>query len=95
MDRLADDFSAAYGPPQKLDVCKGGPCALNLWGEDLQTGDRRYGYRWTLHDAGADAVREVSVVAVAHSVSSFVFLAQFDSGALSACNAGGTGAGTR
>ena len=88
MDRLADDFSATYGQPQKLDLCKGGPCVPDLWGEDLQTGERRYGYRWTMHDAPAKGVREVSIVAVAHSVSRFVYLAQFDSGALTACAAG-------
>jgi len=87
MDRLADDFSAVYGQPQKLDSCHGGACAPDLWGEDLQTGDRRYGYRWEMHDASDHAVREVSVVAVAHSVSSSVFLAQFDSGDLTRCRA--------
>jgi hypothetical protein len=89
IDRLADDFSAQYGQPQKLDLCTSGLCAPDLWGEDLQTGGRRYGYRWTMHDAADDSVREVSVIAVAHSVSSFVYLAQFDSGALAACSAGG------
>jgi len=87
IDRLADDFSAVYGAPERLDSCKGGACAADLWGEDLQTGDRRYGYRWALHDSGVHAVREVSVIAVAHSVSSFVFLAQFDSGDLTGCRA--------
>ncbi len=87
MDRLADDFSVVYGQPQKLDSCHGGACAPDLWGEDLQTGDRRYGYRWEMHDASDHAVREVSVVAVAHSVSSSVFLAQFDSGDLTRCRA--------
>jgi hypothetical protein len=85
MDRLADDFSAVYGQPQKLDACQGGACVADLWGEDLQTGDRRYGYRWELHDSKTNEVREVSVIAVAHSVSSSVFLAQFDSGDLTRC----------
>ncbi|MEI9889635.1 MAG: hypothetical protein WDN45_02445 [Caulobacteraceae bacterium] len=66
MDRLADDFSAVYGQPLKLDSCKGGACVPDLWGEDLQTGDRRYGYRWEMHEGPAHAVREVSVIAVAH-----------------------------
>jgi hypothetical protein len=87
MDRLADDFSAVYGEPQRLDSCHGGACVPDLWGEDLQTGDRRYGYRWEMHDSADHAVREVSVVAMAHSVSSFVFLAQFDSGDLTRCRA--------
>ena len=78
---------AVDGQPQKLDSCQGGACVADLWGEDLQTGDRRYGYRWEMHDAGDHAVREVSVVAVAHSVSSYVFLAQFDSGDLTRCRA--------
>lgn len=92
IDRLANDFSDAYGQPQKLDVCsKSAVCAPDLWGEDLQTGDRRYGYRWEMHGAPANSVREVSVVAVAHSVSSFVFLVQFDSGALTRCNAAAGG----
>ena len=85
MDRLADDFSAVYGQPEKLDVCSGGACVPDLWGEDLQTGDRRYGYRWPLHDSKTHEVREVTVIAVAHSVSSYVFLAQFDSGDLTGC----------
>ncbi len=38
-----------------------------------------------MHEGPAHAVREVSVIAVAHSVSSFVFLAQFDSGDLTGC----------
>jgi hypothetical protein len=87
IDRLADDFSAVYGQPERLDECKGGACVPDLWGEDLQTGDRRYGYRWALHDAKPHEVREVSVIAVAHSVSSSVFLAQFDSGDLTGCRA--------
>jgi hypothetical protein len=85
IDRLADDFSKVYGAPQRLDSCNDSACAPELWGEDLQAGARRYGYRWALHDAPDNGVREVSVVAMAHSVSSSVFLAQFDSGALTAC----------
>jgi hypothetical protein len=85
IDRLADDFSKLYGAPERLDSCSNAACAPELWGEDLQTGARRYGYRWALHDAPDNGVREVSVVAMPHSVSSFVFLAQFDSGALSTC----------
>lgn len=85
IDRLADDFSQVYGAPQRLDSCSNAACAPELWGEDLQTGARRYGYRWEMHDAPDSGVREVSVVAMAHSVSSSVFLAQFDSGALSSC----------
>lgn len=87
MDRLADDFSMVYGAPEKLDSCSDAACAPELWEEDLQTGDRRYGYRWQLHDSPKTAVREVSVIAVAHSVSSAVFLAQFDSGDLTGCRA--------
>jgi hypothetical protein len=85
IDRLADDFSAVYGAPQRLDSCSDAACAPDLWGEDLQAGARRYGYRWEMHDAPDNGVREVSVVAMAHSVSSAVFLAQFDSGALTTC----------
>jgi hypothetical protein len=85
IDRLADDFSQVYGAPERLDSCSNAACAPELWGEDLQTGARRYGYRWEMHDAPDNGVREVSVVAMAHSVSSSVFLAQFDSGALSSC----------
>jgi hypothetical protein len=85
IDRLADDFSKVYGAPQRLDSCSDSACAPELWGEDLQAGARRYGYRWALHDAPDNGVREVSVVAMAHSVSSSVFLTQFDSGALTAC----------
>ena len=87
IDRLADDFSKVYGAPQRLDDCSNAACAPELWGEDLQTGARRYGYRWALHDAPDNGVREVSVVAMPHSVSSSVFLAQFDSGDLTRCRA--------
>jgi hypothetical protein len=87
IDRLADDFSMVYGAPQKLDSCSDAACAPDLWTQDLQTGDRHYGYRWALHDSPKGAVREVSVIAVAHSVSSAVYLAQFDSGDLTACRA--------
>jgi hypothetical protein len=38
-----------------------------------------------MHDAPDKGVREASVVAVPHSVSSYVFLVQFDSGALTPC----------
>ena len=86
IDRLADDFSQSYGAPLRLDSCSEAACAPELWGEDLQTGARRYGYRWALHDAPDNGVREVSVVAMPHSVSSSVFLAQFDSGALTTCS---------
>jgi hypothetical protein len=85
IDRLVDDFSKVYGEPERLDNCSNAACAPELWGEDLQTGARRYGYRWALHDAPDNGVREVSVVAMPHSVSSSVFLAQFDSGDLSRC----------
>lgn len=87
IDRLADDFAMVYGQPKRLDSCSDAACAPELWGQDLQTGDRRYGYRWEMHDASVHGVREVSVVALAHSVSSFVFLVQFDSGDLSGCRA--------
>ena len=86
IDRLADDFSKVYGAPERLDSCSDSACAPELWGEDLQAGARRYGYRWSLHDAPNNGVREVSVVAMAHSVSSSVFLTQFDSGALTTCS---------
>ena len=85
IDRLADDFSAVYGAPQRLDSCSDAACAPELWGEDLQAGARHYGYRWELHDAPENGVREVSVVATPHSVSSYVYLVQFDSGALATC----------
>jgi hypothetical protein len=85
IDRLADDFSMTYGAPLRLDSCSEAACAPELWGEDLQAGARHYGYRWEMHDAPDNGVREVSVVAVAHSVSSSVFLVQFDSGALTTC----------
>ncbi|MGZ3274713.1 MAG: hypothetical protein ACXU82_06765 [Caulobacteraceae bacterium] len=85
IDGLVDDFSKVYGAPQRLDSCSDAACAPELWGEDLQTGARRYGYRWELHDAPASGVREVSVIATPHSVSSYVFLVQFDSGALTSC----------
>jgi hypothetical protein len=85
IDRLADDFSTLYGQPEKLDVCTGFGCAPDLWGEDLQTGSRRYGYRWATHGGAAGSVRDISVVAVAHSVTSFVFLVQFDSNELTRC----------
>lgn len=85
VDRLAEDFSKTYGPPRRLDSCSDAACAPELWGEDLQAGARRYGYRWEMHDAPTNGVREASVVVTPHSVSSYVFLVQFDSGALSAC----------
>lgn len=87
IDRLADDFSTVYGQPEKLDVCTGFGCAPDLWGEDLQTGSRRYGYRWATHNGGPSSVRDISVVAVAHSVTSFVFLVQFDSSDITKCRA--------
>jgi hypothetical protein len=87
IDRLADDFSRVYGAPLRLDTCSDSACAPELWDEDLQAGARRYGYRWEMHDAPDNGVREVSVVATAHSVSSSVYLVQFDSGALTTCRA--------
>ncbi len=82
IDTLADDFSARYGQPEKLDVCKGFACAAQTWGEDMQIGDRRYGYRWEVRGG---PIRTVSVVAVAHSVSSFTYVVQFDSAELTGC----------
>ena len=82
VDRLADDFSARYGQPLKLDACTGLTCAPDAWGEDVQTGDRRYGYRW---DVRGGPIRQVSVVVLAHSVSSFVYLVQYDSAELTGC----------
>ena len=84
IDALADDFSARYGQPEKLDLCKGFACAAEAWGEDLQLGDRRYGYRWEVRGG---PIRTVSVVAVAHSVSSFTYVVQFDSAELTGCRA--------
>ena len=82
IDTLADDFSTRYGQPEKLDLCQGFACAPAAWGEDLQTGDRRYGYRWEVRGG---PIRTVSVVAVAHSVSSFTYVVQFDSAELTGC----------
>ena len=82
VDRLADDFSTRYGQPLKLDSCTGLACAPDAWGEDVQTGDRRYGYRW---DVRGGPIRQVSVVVLAHSVSSFVYLVQYDSAQLTDC----------
>ena len=82
VDRLADDYSARYGQPLKLDSCTGLACAPDAWGEDVQTGDRRYGYRW---DVRGGPIREVSVLVLAHSVSSFVYLVEFHSAAINGC----------
>ena len=84
VDKLADDFSNTYGQPEKLDVCTGLACAPEAWGEDMQLGDRRYGYRWEVRPG---PIRTVTVVAVAHSVSSFTYVVQFDSADLTACRA--------
>ncbi|HEY4029195.1 MAG TPA: hypothetical protein VGM25_02545 [Caulobacteraceae bacterium] len=84
-DRLADDFSRTYGAPERLDSCSNAACAADLWGEDMQAGARRYGYRWEMHDAPDKGVREASLVVIPHSVSSYVLLLQFDSGALTPC----------
>jgi hypothetical protein len=87
IDRLAETYSATLGKPEKLDSCKSLICAPELWGEDLLAGDRRYGYRWQLRGGQIPKVREVSLVAVARSVSSFTYLVEYQSDALTACHA--------
>jgi hypothetical protein len=82
IDKIADDFSSTYGQPEKLDVCSGLACAPAAWGEDVQLGDRRYGYRWEVRPG---PIRTVTIVAVAHSVSSFTYVVQFDSAELTPC----------
>jgi hypothetical protein len=85
IDAVAQRLSATYGAPQKLDACSGFACAPEDWTQDLQTGDRRYGYRWSMHAAPAHGVREASVVAVAHAARRAAFLVQWDSGDLTGC----------
>jgi hypothetical protein len=90
VDDVANRFSASFGQPEKVDSCDSLICAPEFWGQDMQTGDRRYGYRWTLHGQPAHGAREISIIAVAHSASAFVYLVQYDSEKLSACRAAET-----
>ncbi len=86
IDRLAEAYSPALGAPEKLDTCRSMICAPEFWGVDMATGERRYGYRWRIKSGGAlKKVREVSVVALARSASSFTYLVEYQSDAVTAC----------
>jgi hypothetical protein len=87
IEHLAQAYSATLGQPEKLDSCKSLICAPDLWGADMLTGDRRYGYRWQLRGGPLRRVREVSVVAVAHSVSSFTYMVEYQGDDLTRCTA--------
>jgi hypothetical protein len=87
IEHLAQTYSTTLGQPEKLDSCKSLICAPDLWGADMLTGDRRYGYRWQLRGGPLRRVREVSVVAVAHSVSSFTYMVEYQGDELTRCAA--------
>jgi len=85
IDRLAALYAMDLGQPEKLNTCKSMICAPEFWTTDLLTGDRRYGYRWQLRGGPIPKVREVSVVAVAHSNASLTYLVEYQSDELTKC----------
>lgn len=85
IDRLAQAYAATLGAPEKLDSCKSMVCAPEFWAVDMLTGERRYGYRWRLRGGPLKRVREVSVVALARNASSFTYLVEYQSDAVTAC----------
>jgi hypothetical protein len=87
IDHLVQAYSTSLGQPEKLDSCKSLICAPELWGADMMTGDRHYGFRWRLRGGPLRRVREVSVIAVAHSTTSFTYLVEYQGDALAECTA--------
>jgi hypothetical protein len=86
IEHLVQAYSATLGQPDKLDTCKSLICAPDLWSADMMTGDRRYGYRWRPRGGGAlRRVREVSVIAIAHSTSSFTYMVEYQGDDLTRC----------
>jgi hypothetical protein len=85
IERLVQAYSAALGQPDKLDTCKSLICAPELWSADMLTGDRRYGYRWRPRGGPLRRVREVSVIAIAHSTSSFTYMVEYQGDELTRC----------
>ena len=51
----------------------------------MLTGDRRYGYRWRPRGGSLRRVREVSVIAIAHSTSSFTYMVEYQGDDLTKC----------
>jgi hypothetical protein len=87
VDHLAQTYSQSFGQPEKLDSCRSMLCAPEFWATDMLTGERHYGYRWRMHGGPIRRVREVSVVAVAHSATTFTYLVEYHSDDLTGCTA--------
>jgi hypothetical protein len=85
IEHLVQAYSETLGQPQKLDTCKSLICAPELWSADMLTGDRRYGYRWSPRGGALRRVREVSVIAIAHSTSSFTYMVEYQGDDLTRC----------
>ena len=84
IDHLVQTYSTTLGQPERLDSCTALICTPDLWAADMMTGDRHYGFRWQVR-GGLKRVREVSVIAVAHSVNRFVYLVEYQSNDLTGC----------
>jgi hypothetical protein len=87
IDRVAQAYSETLGQPEKLDSCNSMLCAPDLWAVDVLTGERHYGYRWRVRGGALRHVREVSVVVVAHSATTFTYLAEYQGDDLARCTA--------
>jgi len=87
IEHLVQAYSTSLGQPEKLDTCKSLICAPDLWAADMLTGDRRYGYRWRPRGGPLRRVREVSVIAIAHSTTSFTYMVEYQGDALTKCTA--------
>jgi hypothetical protein len=85
IEHLVQAYSATLGQPDKLDTCKSLICAPDLWTADMLTGDRHYGYRWRPRAGALRRVREVSVIAIAHSTSSFTYMVEYQGDDLTKC----------
>ncbi len=85
IDALADRLSERYGEPAKLDDCSSLVCKPEFWAVDLQTGERHYGYRWSLHDGRPHGVWDIALVAEARSARDLVYLVEADGQNLTGC----------
>lgn len=85
IDALAWRMSELYGEPAKVDDCTSLVCKPEFWAIDLETGERRYGYRWPRRDSRPHGIWEISLVAQARNASDLVYLVEVDSQDLNGC----------
>ncbi len=85
IEQASQKFFDLYGQPERLDSCTSLLCTPEFWASDVQSGERHYGYRWSLHDKPVHGAREISIVATARGDGALSFILEYDSADLTHC----------